>query len=98
MADKVLMKGNEAIGEAAIRAGVKAYYGYPITPQTELTSYMGANMPVKGRVFIQTESEIGAINGAIARLGAEHDIPTPVNGTLALLVRAFEAGAAARVS
>ena len=62
MSQKVLMKGNEAIGEAAIRAGVMAYYGYPITPQTELTAYMGAHMPEKGRIFIQTESEITAIN------------------------------------
>ena len=58
----VFMKGNEAIGEAAIRSGVMAYYGYPITPQNELTAYMAKNMREKGRVFIQTESEITAIN------------------------------------
>lgn len=62
MSNKVFMKGNEAIGEAAIRAGVSAYYGYPITPQNELTAYMAKNMQEKGRVFIQTESEITAIN------------------------------------
>ena len=56
------MKGNEAIGEAAIRSGVMAYYGYPITPQNELTAYMARHMREKGRVFIQTESEITAIN------------------------------------
>ena len=62
MSAKMFMKGNEAIGEAAIRSGVKAYYGYPITPQNELTAYMAKNMQEKGRVFIQTESEIAAIN------------------------------------
>ncbi len=62
MSKKIFMKGNEAIGEAAIRSGCMAYYGYPITPQNELTAYMGKNMQEKGRVFIQTESEITAIN------------------------------------
>ncbi len=57
-----LMKGNEAIGEAAIRAGCTAYFGYPITPQNELTAYMAANMIPKGRTFIQAESEVSAIN------------------------------------
>jgi 2-oxoglutarate ferredoxin oxidoreductase subunit alpha len=56
------MTGNDAIGEAAIRAGCDAYYGYPITPQNELTGYMSLHMPAKGRVFIQAESEIAAIN------------------------------------
>jgi len=58
----VLMKGNEAIGEAAIRAGCKAYFGYPITPQTEVLEYMSKRMPKLGRVFLQAESELGAIN------------------------------------
>jgi 2-oxoglutarate ferredoxin oxidoreductase subunit alpha len=57
-----LMKGNEAIGEAAIRAGVEAYFGYPITPQTELLEYMSRRMPEEGRVFLQAESELAAIN------------------------------------
>jgi 2-oxoglutarate ferredoxin oxidoreductase subunit alpha len=57
-----LMKGNEAIGEAAIRAGCIAYFGYPITPQNELTAYMARNMYPIGRTFIQAESEIAAIN------------------------------------
>ncbi len=60
--EKVLMKGNEAIGEAAIQAGCMAYFGYPITPQNELTAYMSKRMVEEGRVFIQTESEIAAIN------------------------------------
>lgn len=57
-----LMKGNEAIGEAAIRAGCAAYFGYPITPQNELTAYMAANMLAANRIFIQAESEVAAIN------------------------------------
>jgi len=56
------MTGNDAIGEAAIRAGCDAYYGYPITPQNEITAYMALHMPENNRVFIQAESEISAIN------------------------------------
>lgn len=59
---KELWKGNEAIAEAAIRAGVEAYFGYPITPQTELLEYMSRHMPRLGRVFLQAESELAAIN------------------------------------
>ncbi len=59
---KILMKGNEAIGEAAIRAGCQAYFGYPITPQTEVLEYMSRRMPEVGRAFVQAESELGAIN------------------------------------
>jgi 2-oxoglutarate/2-oxoacid ferredoxin oxidoreductase subunit alpha len=62
MPKRVLMKGNEAIGEGAIRAGCDAYFGYPITPQTELLEYMSRRMPELGRVFLQAESEIAAIN------------------------------------
>jgi len=60
--ERVLMKGNEAIAEAAIRAGCGAYFGYPITPQNEIIAYMAQNMLDKGRVFIQAESEVAAIN------------------------------------
>jgi 2-oxoglutarate ferredoxin oxidoreductase subunit alpha len=60
--EKVLMKGNDAIAEAAIRAGCSAYFGYPITPQNELIAYMAKNMLDKGRIFIQAESEVAAIN------------------------------------
>ena len=62
MTDKVLMKGNEAIAEAAIRSGCRHYLGYPITPQTELAAYMAKRMPKIGGVFLQAESEIAAIN------------------------------------
>jgi 2-oxoglutarate ferredoxin oxidoreductase subunit alpha len=57
-----LLKGNEAIAEAAIRAGLDAYFGYPITPQTELLEYMARRMPELGRAFVQAESEVAAIN------------------------------------
>ena len=62
MAEKVLMKGNEAIAEAALRAGCRHYFGYPITPQTELAAYMAKRMPKIGGTFLQAESEIAAIN------------------------------------
>jgi len=57
-----LWKGNHAFAEAAIRAGLQAYFGYPITPQTEALEYMSFRMPQLGRVFLQAESELGAIN------------------------------------
>ena len=59
---KELWKGNEAIAEAAVRAGCEAYFGYPITPQTELLEYLSRRMPPMGRAFLQAESELGAIN------------------------------------
>ncbi|MBQ2743073.1 MAG: 3-methyl-2-oxobutanoate dehydrogenase subunit VorB, partial [Oscillospiraceae bacterium] len=62
MAEKVLMKGNEALAEAAIRAGCRHYFGYPITPQTEVAAYMAKKMPKIGGTFLQAESEISAIN------------------------------------
>jgi 2-oxoglutarate ferredoxin oxidoreductase subunit alpha len=57
-----LLKGNEAMAEAAIRAGLEAYFGYPITPQTELLEHMARRMPELNRVFLQAESEVAAIN------------------------------------
>ncbi len=55
---KVLMKGNEAIGEAAIRAGCKNYFAYPITPQSEVAEYLSKRLPEEGGVFLQGESEV----------------------------------------
>jgi 2-oxoglutarate ferredoxin oxidoreductase subunit alpha len=60
--ERILMKGNEAIAEAAIQAGCDAYFGYPITPQAELLEWMARRMPEEGRAFVQAESEIGAIS------------------------------------
>lgn len=62
MSEKFLMKGNEAIAEAAIRNGCMHFFGYPITPQTEVSAYMSKVMPKIGGVFLQAESEIAAIN------------------------------------
>lgn len=59
---KELLKGNVAIAEAAVRAGCEAYFGYPITPQTELLEHMSKRMIEEGRVFLQAESEVAAIN------------------------------------
>ena len=61
---KVLMKGNEAFAEAAIRAGCKCYFGYPITPQNEIPEYMSHELPKAGGAFLQAESELAAVNMA----------------------------------
>ena len=65
MSEKVLMKGNEAIAEAAILAGCRQYFGYPITPQTEIAAYMAKRMPKIDGTFLQAESEVAAINMVI---------------------------------
>ncbi len=62
MTEKTLMKGNEAIAEAALRAGCRHFFGYPITPQTELAAYMSKQMPRIGGTYLQAESEIAAVN------------------------------------
>ena len=62
MSPRVLMTGNDAIAEGAIRAGCDGYFGYPITPQNEISAYMAKCMPELGRVFMQAESEVAAIN------------------------------------
>ena len=62
MTEKVLMKGNEAMAESAMRAGCRFFFGYPITPQTELAAYMSRKMPQIGGTYLQAESEIAAIN------------------------------------
>lgn len=62
MSEKVLMKGNEALAESAVRAGCRFFFGYPITPQTELAAYMAKTMPKIGGTYLQAESEIAAIN------------------------------------
>lgn len=70
MAEKILMKGNEALAEAAIMAGCRHYFGYPITPQTEVAAYMAKRMPKIGGCFLQAESEIAAINMVIGAAAA----------------------------
>jgi 2-oxoglutarate ferredoxin oxidoreductase subunit alpha len=70
MGEKVLMKGNEAIGEAAIRANCMGFFGYPITPQTEVAAFMSKKMPKIGRVFLQAESEVASINMVYGAAGS----------------------------
>lgn len=60
--DKRLMKGTEAIAEAAVQAGCRYFFGYPITPQSDLPAYMAKRLPMVGGAFVQAESEISAIN------------------------------------
>lgn len=62
MGERLLMKGNEVIAEAALRAGCRHYFGYPITPQTEVAHYMAKKMEQIGGTFVQAESEVAAIN------------------------------------
>ena len=70
MAERVLMKGNEALAEAAIQAGCRHFFGYPITPQTELAAYMAKKMPKVGGLFLQAESEVAAINMVYGAAGS----------------------------
>lgn len=70
MADRVMMKGNEAIAEGAIRAGCRFFFGYPITPQNEVPEYMAKRLPQIGGTFIQAESEVSAINMVYGAAGA----------------------------
>ena len=67
---KILMKGNEAFGKAAIEAGCRYFFGYPITPQNELPEYMSRELPNAGGVFVQAESEVAAINMVYGAAGA----------------------------
>lgn len=71
-----LMKGNEALAEAAIRAGIHAYFGYPITPQSEILEYFTREMPKRGGVVVQAESELAAINMVYGAAGAGARIMT----------------------
>ena len=70
MAERVLMKGNEALAEAAIQAGCRHFFGYPITPQTELAAYMAKRMPKIGGTYLQAESEISAVNMVLGAASA----------------------------
>lgn len=70
MSERVLMKGNEALAEAALRAGCRHFFGYPITPQTEVAAYMSKKMPKLGGTYLQAESEIAAINMVLGAASA----------------------------
>lgn len=77
---KVLMKGNEALGEATVRAGCDFFCGYPITPQSELPQYLAHRLPEVGKVFLQAESEVAAINMAYGAAGAGARVMTSSSG------------------
>ena len=70
MSEKVLMKGNEAVAESAIRAGCRHFFGYPITPQTEVAAFFAKRMPKIGGTYLQAESEIAAINMVLGAGGS----------------------------
>lgn len=76
MGKKILMKGSEAMAEAAIQAGCRLYFGYPITPQSELPEYMAARLPGVGGTFLQAESELAAINMVYGAAGTAHRVMT----------------------
>lgn len=80
MAQKYLMKGNEAIAEAAIRSGCKLFFGYPITPQTEISEYMAKNMPKRDGLNLQAESEVAAINMVLGAAAAGARVMTSTSG------------------
>ncbi|ADO77482.1 3-methyl-2-oxobutanoate dehydrogenase subunit VorB [Halanaerobium praevalens] len=70
MGEKILMKGNEAVGEAAIKAGCRYFFGYPITPQNDIPAYMARRLPEVKGTFIQAESEVAAINMVYGAAGS----------------------------
>ncbi len=80
MSERVLMKGNEAIAEAAIQAGCRYFFGYPITPQNEIPAYMSKRMPKVDGVYLQAESEVSAINMVYGAAGAGARVMTSSSG------------------
>ncbi|TEB17498.1 2-oxoglutarate oxidoreductase subunit KorA [Pelotomaculum sp. FP] len=77
---RLLMKGNEAIGEAAVRAGCRYFFGYPITPQSELTHYLARRLPEVGGLYLQAESEVASINMVYGAAGAGARVMTASSG------------------
>ena len=77
---KILMKGNEAIGEGAVRAGCRYFFGYPITPQSELPHYLAKRMPQVGGLYLQAESETASINMVYGAAGAGARVMTSSSG------------------
>ena len=78
--EKVLMKGNEALAEGALAAGCRYFFGYPITPQNELPAYLAKRLPENGGVFLQAESEIGAINMVFGAASTGERVMTSSSG------------------
>ncbi len=77
---KILMKGNEAIGEGAVRAGCRYFFGYPITPQSELPHYLAKRLPEVGGLYLQAESEVASINMVFGAAGAGARVMTSSSG------------------
>jgi 2-oxoglutarate ferredoxin oxidoreductase subunit alpha len=77
---RVLMKGNEAIGEAAVRAGCRYFFGYPITPQSELIHYLARRLPEVGGLYLQGESEVASINMVYGAAAAGARVMTASSG------------------
>src|SRR3990170_2120301 len=78
--EKVLLKGTDAVGQAAILAGCEHYYGYPITPQNEIPEYMSRELPKAGGVFLQSESEVSSINMVFGAACAGKRVMTSTSG------------------
>lgn len=90
MLEKKLMKGNEAFAEAAIRAGARLYFGYPITPQNEIPEYMSKRLPELGGYFVQAESELAAVNMAYgAAVTGKHAFISSSSPGIALMQEGF---------
>lgn len=95
---KVLMKGNEVIAEAALRAGVEAFFGYPITPQNEVPEYLARELPKKNAVFVQSESELSGINMVLGASAAGARVMTSSSGPgLCLMLEAISSMALTRL-
>lgn len=98
MIKRELMKGNTAIAEAAVRAGAELFAGYPITPSTEVLEHLSARMPEEGRVFIQAENELAAMNMVHGAYGTGHRAFTATSGPgLSLKQEAMSFAAAGEV-
>lgn len=90
--DKIVMMGNDAMGEAAMRCGCKFFAGYPISPQTQILDYLAREMPKRGCTFLQADSELGAINMVIgASIAGERAMVASSSTGLALMYEAFAA-------
>ena len=88
MGEKMLMKGNEAIAEAAIQAGCRFFFGYPITPQNQIPEYMSKRLPkMEGGCFLQAESEVAAINMVYGAAGAGARVMTSSSSPAAVSCR-----------
>ena len=95
---RVLMKGNEAIAEAAVRAGVDAFFGYPITPQNEVPEYLSRELPKRGATYLQSESELAGANMLLGASAAGGRVMTSTSGPgLCLMLEAMSSMALTRL-